>query len=122
MLSKHALDLISDLFIEHSITANTLRNKDYMWGVYTNYCEMYREDPLPCTGEQLVRYSVYLMMQRNCSVPTVRNHLSVIKRYHKLFLNYDIPSPSEYLPLATVLKGGAKYMGRSVKQKIPCDP
>ena len=122
MISKRALELVSDLFQHHSVTEGTLRNKDYIWGIYTKFCEQYNEVPVPCTGELLVKYAVFLILQRGCSVPTIRNHLSVIKNYHKMHLDIDLPSPSQYLPLRAVLKVGAKYLGRPVKQKYPVTP
>ena len=83
---------------------------------------MYSERPVPTSGDLLVKYSVYLIVQRECSVPTVKNHLSVIKRHHKMAYDIDVPSPSQYLPLLATLKGGAKYLGRSEKQKFPVTP
>ena len=122
MIQKRALDLVSELFQQNSVTEGTLRNQDYIWGIFTDFCKQYRENPMPCTGDLLVKYSVYLILQRECSIPTVRNHLSVIRNYHKLLLDVDIPTPSQYLPLKAVLKGGAKFLGRPVKQKYPVTP
>ena len=107
MLSKNALDKIGDLLMEKSVTDSTMRNKDYMWEVFSRFCSMYNETPVPCSSETLVRYAVYLVMQQNCSVPTVKNHLSVIRRYHKMFVNIEVPTLGQYLPLAAVLKGAA---------------
>jgi hypothetical protein len=93
-----------------------------MWNVYCEFCQQYGEIPVPATGETLCRYSVYLVIMRHCAVPTVKNHLSCVKRYHLLFHDIKIPSPSEYLPLDATLKGAAKFLGRSVQQKYPVTP
>ena len=122
MVSKENLARIAEVFKVNSVTPETMKNKDYIWNVYLEFCVLYDENPTPASGELLVRYSTFLIIQRNCSVPTVRNHLSVIRRYHKMFLDVDIPSPSQYLPLSATLKGGAKYLGRSVQQKFPVTP
>ena len=122
MLSKEALSSIASVFKEHSVTTGTLKNKDYIWDVYSDFCLQYSENPFPASGDLLVKYAVFLIIQRDCSVATVRNHLSVIRRHHKLYLDVEIPSPSQYLPLSAVLKGGSKYLGRSVVQKYPVTP
>ena len=119
MPSKTQLDLIANLFQTSSVTSKTLKIKDYQWTIFTNFCELYQEEPIPASGDTIVRFSTYLIIQRNCSVPVVKNYLSTIRRYHKLFLNIDIPSPTEYLPLQFTLRGGAKYLGRNVQQKYP---
>ena len=108
MISKEILSSISNLFKEYSVTKATIKNKDYMWQSYIDFCDKYDESPVPATGETLVKYSVYLIVQRECSIPTVRNHLSVIKRHQKMSYDIDVPSPSKYLPLLATLKGGAK--------------
>ena len=122
MISKDILNSISNVFQGFSVTRATLRNKDYMWQSFIDFCDLYRETPVPASGDLLVKYSVYLIVQRECSVPTVRNHLSVIKRHHKMCYDVDVPSPSQYLPLLATLKGGAKYLGRSEQQKFPVTP
>ena len=122
MISKELLGLISNVFKDFSVTKATIRNKDYMWHSYIEFCEKYQETPIPATGDLLVKYSVFLIVQRECSIPTVRNHLSTIKRHHKLSYDIDVPSPSQYLPLMATLKGGAKYLGRSETQKFPVTP
>ena len=99
MIPKKALNLVSDLFQHHSVTEGTPRNKDYIWGIYTGFCQQYSENPVPCRGELMVKYAVFLILQRGCSIPTVRNRLSMIKSYHKLYFDIDVPSPSQYLPL-----------------------
>ena len=119
MPSKTQLDLIANLFQSNSVTAKTLKIKDYQWVIFTNYCELYQEEPIPASGDTLVRFSTYLIVQRNCSIPVVKNYLSTIRRYHKLFLNIDIPSPTQYLPLQFTLRGGAKFLGRNIQQKYP---
>ena len=119
MPSKAQLDLIASLFQSTSITTKTLKNKDYQWSVFTDFCQLYQEEPVPASGDTLVRFSTYLIVQRNCSIPVVKNYLSTIRRYHKLFLDLDIPSPTQYLPLVSTLRGGAKYLGRNVQQKHP---
>ena len=90
--------------------------------MFIDFCELYREEPIPAKGDLMVKYSVFLIIQRNCSIPTVRNHLSVIKRHQKLAYDVDVPSPSQYLPLLSTLKGGAKFIGRNVKPKFPVTP
>ena len=117
--SKSKLDIIGELFIRSCNTKQTIKNKDYQWNVFTDFCSLFGEIPIPVSNDTLVRYCVYLIVQRNCCPGTVRNHLSNIRRYHKLYLNIDIPSPSQYPPLDAVIKGGAKYLGRTVKQKFP---
>ena len=119
MVLKAHLDLIANLFQSTAVTPKTLRLKDYQWRVYTDYCRLYQEQPVPASGDTLVRFSIFLIVQRNCTVPVVKNYLSTIRRYHKLFHNIDIPSPTQYLPLAFTLRGGAKYLGRKVQQKYP---
>ena len=119
MIAKSDLDIIGDLFVASSNTSVTIKNKDYQWNIFTDFCKTYSETPVPVKPETLVRYAVFLIVQRNCRENTVRNHLSTIRRYHKLYLNIDIPSPLQYAPLEAVLKGGAKYIGRTVKQKYP---
>ena len=119
MPSKAQLDLISNLFQTFSVTQKTLKIKDSQWSIFTDCCELYQEDPIPASGDTLVRFSTYLIVQRNCSIPVVKNYLSTIRRYHKLFMNIDIPSPTQYLPLQFTLRGGAKYLGRNVQQKYP---
>ena len=113
------LDLIALLFQQNSITDKTMKNKDSQWRIFTSFCQTYREQAVPVQPDTLVRYAVYLMVQRRCSVPTVRNHLSTIRRIHQLFYNVTIPSPSQYIPLLSTLKGGAKFLGRNVRQKFP---
>ena len=122
MISKDTLNSISNLLKDFSVTKGTLRNKDYIWQVYIDFCNLYNEEPIPATGDLLVKYSVHLIIQRNCSIPTVRNHLSVVKRHQKLSFDVDVPSPSQYPPLLATLKGGAKYIGRSEQQKYPVTP
>ena len=119
MPSRNQLDLIASLFQSNAVTPKTMKIKDYQWVIFTNYCTLYHEDPIPASGDTLVRFSVYLIVQRNCSVPVVKNYLSTIRRYHKLYLNIEIPSPTQYLPLDFALRGGAKYLGRRVQQKYP---
>ena len=119
MPSKAQLDLISNLFQTFSVTQKTLKIKDSQWSIFADFCELYQEDPIPASGDTLVRFSTYLIVQRNCSIPVVKNYLSTIRRYHKLFMNIDIPSPTQYLPLQFTLRGGAKYLGRNVQQKYP---
>ena len=119
MVNKKQLDIISELFIGSCNTNLTLRNKDYQWRVFIDFCKLYGETPVPVLNETLIRYAVYLIIQRNCCIGTVRNHLSNIRRYHRLYLNIDVPTPSQYPPLEAVLKGGSKYLGRVVKQKYP---
>ena len=119
MPSKSQLDLIANLFQTSSMTSKTLKIKDYQWSIFTSFCKLYHEEPIPASGDTLVRFSTYLIVQRNCSIPVVKNYLSTIRRYHKLFLNVDIPSPTQYLPLQFTLRGGAKYLGRNVQQKYP---
>ena len=113
------LDLIALLFQQNSITDKTMKNKDSQWKIFTSFCQIYREQAVPVQPETLVRYAVYLIVQRRCSVPTVRNHLSTIRRIHQLFYNITIPSLSQYVPLLSTLKGGAKFLGRNVRQKFP---
>ena len=122
MLSKEVLQLISNVFKDFSVTEATIRNKDSMWQLYIDFCQWYNENPLPATGDLLVEYSVYLIVQWKCCIPTVRNHLSTIKRHQKLSCDIDVPFPSQYLPLLATLKGGAKYLGRSEEQKFPVTP
>ena len=85
------LDLIALLFQQNSITDKTMKNKDSQWRIFTSFCQTYREQAVPVQPDTLVRYAVYLMVQRRCSVPTVRNHLSTIWRIHQLFYNVTIP-------------------------------
>ena len=119
MVSKTNLDKISELFKASANTALTIKNKNHQWNVFSEFCETYDLIPVPASSETLVRYAVYLMLQRRCCERTVRNHLSNICRYHKMYLNIDIPSPTQHPPLDAVLKGGAKYLGESVQQKFP---
>ena len=119
MISKDTLCSISNAFKDFSLTKATIKNKDYMWQVYIDFCNLYDEDPISSSGELLVKYSVYLIIQRSCSIPTVKNHLSVIKRHLKMSYDLEVPSPSQYLPLLATLKGGSKYIGRNTKQKFP---
>ena len=78
MITKRNLDLISELFKAGSVTSQTLKNKDYQWAIFSEFCEMYSETAVPVSGDTLVRYVVYLTVQRNCCERTVRNHLSCI--------------------------------------------
>ena len=86
MISKQNLDVIGELFKSSSVTALTLRNKDYQWQIFCDFCVLYDENPIPVQAETLVRYAVFLIVQRNCSVGTVRNYLNCVRRYHKLYL------------------------------------
>ena len=122
MIPKDVLHSISLLFKDFSVTKATLRNKDYMWQSFIDFCDVYSEEPIPASGELLVKYSIYLIIQKGCSIPTIQNHLSVIKQHQKLSYDVDVPSPSQYLPLLATLKGGAKYLGRSEIQKFPVTP
>ena len=97
MVNKSKLDIIGELFIRSCNTKQTIKNKDYQWNVFTDFCSLFGEIPIPVSNDTLVRYCVYLIVQRNCCPGTVRNHLSNIRRYHKLYLNIDIPSPSSVL-------------------------
>ena len=65
------LDLIALLFQQNSITDKTMKNKDSQWRIFTSFCQTYREQAVPVQPDTLVRYAVYLMVQRRCSVPTV---------------------------------------------------
>ena len=99
MISKEILSSISNLFKEYSVTKATIKNKDYMWQSYIDFCDKYDESPVPATGETLVKYSVYLIVQRECSIPTVRNHfvlLRGIKRCHMILMYLHPPSISRY--------------------------
>ena len=116
---KIHLDLIANLLQSCALTNKTLKIKDYQWKVYVRFCDLYDEEPVPATGDILVRFSTYLIVQRSCSVPVVKNYLSTIRRYHKLFWDIEVPSPSQYLPLQYTLRGGAKFLGRNVQQKYP---
>ena len=119
IIPKSSLDTISKLFQSSSITSKTIKNYDYHWRVFSDFCDIYNESPVPVAPETLVRYAVYLIVQRNCCDRTVRNHLSSIRRYHRLYCNITIPTPSQYFPLEAVLKGGSKYLSRPVQQKYP---
>ena len=116
------LDLISSLFQRNSITNKTLKNKDGHWLSFLSFCQLYDQQPVPASPETLVRYAVYLIALKRCTVPTVRNHLSTIRRTHQLFYGYDVPTPYQYLPLQATLMGGAKFLGRNVRQKFPVTP
>ena len=72
MVSKENLARIAEVFKVNSVTPETMKNKDYIWNVYLEFCVLYDENPTPASGELLVRYSTFLIIQRNCSVPTVR--------------------------------------------------
>ena len=119
MSGINQLDIIAELFQARCNTKLTVKNKDYQWKIFSEFCKTYGEIPIPVSVDTLVRYSVYLIVHRKCCEGTVRNHLSNIRRYHKLYLNVDIPSPSQCPPLEAVLKGGSKYLGKTVKQKYP---
>ena len=80
MPSKTQLDLIANLFQSNAVTPKTMKIKDYQWVIFTNFCTLYQEDPIPASGDTLVRFAVYLIVQRNCSVPVVKNYLSTIRR------------------------------------------
>ena len=80
MVSKANLDVICELFKAGSNTAQTIKNKDYQWRIFTDFCELYNEISVPVSAETLIRYAVYLIVQRRCGERTVRNHLSCIRR------------------------------------------
>ena len=75
MVLKAHLDLIANLFQSTAVTPKTLRLKDYQWRVYTDYCRLYQEQPVPASGDTLVRFSIFLIVRRNCTVPVVKNYL-----------------------------------------------
>ena len=85
MATKADLDHIGELFKGSANTAMTLKNKDYQWKIFNDFCLLYDKTSVPVTSDTLVRYAVYLFVQRHCCERTVRNHLSNIRRYHKLF-------------------------------------
>ena len=89
MSNKQQLDIIGELFKSSCNRKLTLRNKDYQWNVFSEFCETYGEVPIPVSVDTLIRYVVYLIVQRNCCEGTVRNHLTNIPRYHKLCLNFE---------------------------------
>ena len=116
------LDLIASIFQRNSITGKTLKNKDGHWLSFVNFCQIYHQQPAPVSPETLVRYAVYLIVLKRCTIPTVRNYLSTVRRTHQLFYGVDVPTPTQYLPLHATLKGGAKFLGRNVRQKFPVTP
>ena len=65
MIPKSSLDIISELFKSCSITSKTVKNYDYQWKIFCDFCDIYDEVPVPVQPETLVRYAVYLIVQRN---------------------------------------------------------
>ena len=71
MPSRNQLDIISELFRKCSNTKLTIKNKDYQWNVFIGFCDTYGETPIPVSVNTLIRYCVYLIVQRNGSEGTV---------------------------------------------------
>ena len=119
MADQRLLDTVAAFFQNKACTEQTMANKDSYWRIFMDFCDRFHENPVPADGRLLVRFSVFLVIERNCSVPTVKNYLSAVRRIQKQFWNIDVPTPSEFLPLKDTLKGAAKFLGRTVKQKFP---
>ena len=88
---------------------------------FVKFCELFGFESLPAEPEVLVRYVAYQSVVLGRAIGTIRNQLSSVRSEHARF-GLSLPTPSEYFPLAEVVRGATRFLSRPVRKMTPIGP
>ena len=116
-----ALDELTVVVRSLSLAEGTRFNYAGICRSFGDFCCLFGLSATPAKAETLVRYVAYSVVVCRRSIGTIRNHLSAIRRAH-LEHGFGLPTPSEFFPLAEVIRGARRFASRPVNKKLPIHP
>ena len=119
--NQAVLDLITSGVSQLALAEGTRKNYRSIHACFCKFCDLFGFAAFPTEPEVLVRYVAYSCVVVGRTLGTIRNHLSAIRRDH-LAHGLSLPTPTQFLPLADVLKGAERFQSRPVVKKWPIHP
>ena len=109
--------------MQDAFRASTRGNLKSQFKNWSQFCLDYSKNPVPCSGDDLVLYSMWLACsgRAHCG-GTIRNNLSGVRTLHKLQGQKLPPAPSEYGPLELVVRGLSRRLDGPTRRMWPITP
>lgn len=104
-----------------SLAVATRHNRKSVVRSFLQFCQTYGFASLPAAPDTLVLYCTHLALVRGLAEPSIRNYLSAVRQEH-LAAGFTLPTPTEYFPLASAVKGAKRLLSRPVRQTLPISP